>query len=91
MPKHNWRHLLLILIVLLVGAILLLWNRPTPQAKAERPRAPDGSPIALASPAGTIGEHLERPGGQHYDENDPALAEKLLAAAAKRQVSAAKN
>ncbi|MCO6057165.1 virulence factor family protein [Pseudomonas sp. MOB-449] len=34
---------------------------------------------------GAVGENLELPGGHHYDENYPALAEKLLAAVAKRQ------
>ncbi|MNY52371.1 Bacterial virulence protein (VirJ) [compost metagenome] len=35
--------------------------------------------------AGAVGEKLQLPGGHHYDENYPALAEKLLAAVAKRQ------
>ena len=40
---------------------------------------------------GAVGENLELPGGHHYDENYPALAEKLLAAVAKRQESVAKD
>ncbi|MDH4873000.1 AcvB/VirJ family lysyl-phosphatidylglycerol hydrolase [Pseudomonas sp. BN515] len=54
MLKRNWRHLLLILIVLLVGAILLFWSRPTPQAKLESLKASDGSPMTLANPAGAV-------------------------------------
>ncbi|MNG33049.1 Bacterial virulence protein (VirJ) [compost metagenome] len=40
---------------------------------------------------GTVGENLELPGGHHYDENYPALAEKLLAAVEKRQEPLAKD
>ncbi|MFZ6048691.1 virulence factor family protein [Pseudomonas sp. CR3202] len=54
MLKRNWRHLLLILIVLLVGALLLLWSRPTPQAKLDHLKAADGSPMTLANPAGAV-------------------------------------
>ncbi|MNF60291.1 Bacterial virulence protein (VirJ) [compost metagenome] len=54
MLKRNWRHLLLILILILVGAALLLWSRPAPQAKLDRLKLPDASPATLASPAGSV-------------------------------------
>lgn len=54
MLKRNWRHLLLILIVLLVGTILLFWSRPAPQAKLHHLKASDGSPMTLANPAGAV-------------------------------------
>ncbi|MNF06205.1 Bacterial virulence protein (VirJ) [compost metagenome] len=40
---------------------------------------------------GAVGEMLELPGGHHYDENYPALAEKLLAGVEKRQQTLAKD
>ncbi|MDT4873619.1 Bacterial virulence protein (VirJ) [compost metagenome] len=43
MLKRNWRHLLLILILILVGAVLLLWSRPAPTAKLDHLQLPDGS------------------------------------------------
>ncbi len=36
----------------------------------------------------SVGEKLELPGGHHYDENYPALAERLIAAIKKRQPAA---
>lgn len=54
MLKRNWRHLLLILILILVGAALLLWSRPAPQAKLDHLKLPDASPATLASPAGSV-------------------------------------
>ncbi|MGA4637171.1 virulence factor family protein [Pseudomonas solani] len=40
---------------------------------------------------GAVGEVLALPGGHHYDENYPALAEKLLHAVQQRQAEPAKN
>ncbi|AYC32142.1 virulence factor family protein [Pseudomonas cavernae] len=53
MLKHNWRHILLILILVLLAAALLLWSRPASQAQVASQPLPDGSPATLASPAGT--------------------------------------
>lgn len=54
MLKRNWRRLLLILILALVGAALLVWSRPAPQARLDHLRLPDGSAMTLASPAGAV-------------------------------------
>lgn len=54
MLKRNWRRLLLILILALVGAALLIWSRPAPQAKLDQLKLPDGSAMTLASPAGAV-------------------------------------
>ncbi|UVE16630.1 virulence factor family protein [Pseudomonas sp. LS44] len=51
MLKHNWRHLLVILIVLILGAALLLWSRPTTHARIAQQKLPDGSTATLATPA----------------------------------------
>lgn len=58
MLKHNWRRLLLILILTLVAAALLVWSRPAPQAKLDRLTLPDGSPMTLASPAGPVQQRV---------------------------------
>ncbi|BAN50210.1 virulence factor family protein [Metapseudomonas resinovorans] len=58
MLKRNWRHLLLILILALVGAALLLWSRPATQARLEHPPLPDGSPATLASPAEAVAQRV---------------------------------
>ncbi len=33
MSKRNWRHILLLTLAVLLGALLLLWSRPAPQAQ----------------------------------------------------------
>lgn len=58
MLKRNWRHLLLILILILVGAVLLFWSRPAPQAKLDHLQLPDGSPVTLAGPAGSVQQRV---------------------------------
>ncbi|MDH4610877.1 AcvB/VirJ family lysyl-phosphatidylglycerol hydrolase [Pseudomonas sp. BN102] len=54
MLKRKWRHLLLILILILVGAVLLFWSRPAPQAQLDHLKLSDGSPMTLASPRGSV-------------------------------------
>jgi type IV secretory pathway VirJ component len=58
MLKRNWRHLLLILILILVGAVLLVWSRPAPQATLDRRKLADGSSVTLASPAGSVQQRV---------------------------------
>ncbi len=54
MLKRNWRHLLLILIVVIVGAVLLVWSRPAPRVGLDHLKLPDGSTASLANPAGAV-------------------------------------
>jgi type IV secretory pathway VirJ component len=54
MLKRNWRRLLLILVLALVGTALLIWSRPAPQARLDHLKSPDGSAMTLASPAGAL-------------------------------------
>ncbi|WP_342243170.1 virulence factor family protein [Pseudomonas sp. OTU5201] len=54
MLKRNWRRLLLILILALVGAALLVWSRPAPQARLDHLNLPDGSAMILANPSGAV-------------------------------------
>ncbi|WP_137823832.1 virulence factor family protein [Pseudomonas sp. D(2018)] len=54
MLKRNWRRLLLILILALVGAALLVWSRPAPQARLDHLKLPDGSAMILANPSGAV-------------------------------------
>lgn len=72
MLKRNWRRLLLILILVLVGLALLVWSRPTPHAKVEHLMLADGSPATLASPSGPIQQRvvLLTPRGQWLADLD---------------------
>ncbi|WP_271408871.1 virulence factor family protein [Pseudomonas sp. Q1-7] len=58
MLKRNWRRLLLILIIALVGAALLVWSRPAPRLGLEHHRLPDGSAMTLANPAGAVRQRV---------------------------------
>lgn len=66
MAKRNWRHILLLTLLVVLAAILLLWSRPAPQARLERVQLADGSPLILANPAGTVNARvlLALPPGQ---------------------------
>ena len=50
MRKPNWRHLLLVVLLALLGVGLLLWSRQAPQAHLEQRQLPDGSRLTLAIP-----------------------------------------
>ncbi|MFC5698165.1 virulence factor family protein [Pseudomonas sp. GCM10022186] len=55
--KRNWRRLLLILILALVGVALLVWSRPAPRVGLDHLKLADGSAASLANPAGSV-RHL---------------------------------
>jgi hypothetical protein len=44
MSKRNWRHILLLILVVFLGAILLLWSRPAPQTQPVHAQPPTESP-----------------------------------------------
>jgi type IV secretory pathway VirJ component len=70
MLKRNWRRLLLILVLILVGVVLLVWSRPAPQARLDHLQLPDGSAVTLASPAGSVQHRvlLLASGDQHLTD-----------------------
>lgn len=52
MLKRHWHRLLIIFLVLVVGTALLLWGRPSPQARVEQRTLADGSRATIALPPG---------------------------------------